>query len=258
VSICSWYSIRNQSRHSNVEALMIRIAAVSDLHFKPLDVGSVRSRLQGVNDAADLLLLPGDLIDSGKPEDARLFVQELSDISIPIIGVLGNHEYSSLRADEVAEIYRAAGITMLDGSTTDRIIRGESLGIVGTKGARGGFGQHLLEPTGEPAVDMWVYEAQKEAAKIEEGLGKLITDYRLVVLHLSPLRATVEGEAPEEIPFYGSSLMCEPIDRLGADLVVHGHSHKGTHIGTTPTGIPVYNVARTVIPAPYVILEMNR
>ncbi len=237
---------------------MIRIAAVSDIHFKSTDTGSVKARFQGLSDAADVLLLPGDLIDSGTDEDAQLFVAELADVGIPIVAVLGNHEFAAHQIDDIMNIYRQSGIRLLDGTTTVFVIRGESLGIVGTKGARGGFGGNALEPTGEAETDLWVSAALNEAARIEAGLGSLITDYRLVLLHFSPIRETVEGEALEQVPFYGSSILCEPVDRLGADLVVHGHSHHGEHRGVTPTGIPVYNVAARVIPVPYVILELGQ
>ncbi len=236
---------------------MIRIAAVSDIHFKPADTGSVKARFQGVRDVADLLLLPGDLINSGTAEDAQLFVAELAGFGIPIVAVLGNHEYGARQIENVINVYRQSGIRLLDGTTTDFVIRGESLGIIGTKGARGGFGANALEATGEPEVDFWLDIARYEATRIEAGLGSLITDYRLVLLHFSPIRETVEGEALEQVPFYGSSILCEPIDRLGANLVVHGHSHRGKHRGVTPAGIPVYNVAASVIPAPFVILELG-
>jgi Icc-related predicted phosphoesterase len=236
---------------------MISIAAVSDLHFKPGQSDNIKTRFAGVRDAADLLLLSGDLIDSGTPEDARVLADLLANLDLPIVAVLGNHDYMVGEVGAVAQVYRQSGIRLLDGDTTDFVIRGESLGIVGTKGARGGFGEHILQPTNEPDVDFWLDVARYEAEKIETGLGSLITDYRLVLLHLSPVRATVEGEAPEEIPFYGCSALCDPIDRRGASLVVHGHSHHGTHRGSTPGGIPVYNVAAPVINAPYVILELT-
>jgi len=237
---------------------MIRIAAVSDIHFYRADAGSVKARFAGLSAVADLLLLHGDLIDSGTVEVAQAFAGELEGLGVPVVAVLANHEYAAHQVEEVTAAYRQAGMRVLDGKTTDFIIRGESLGIVGTRGARGGFGEHALEPTGEAEVDLWLYTARSEAAKIEAGLGSLITDYRVVMLHLSPIRDTVEGEDPEQIPFYGSSTLCEPIDRLGADLVIHGHAHHGKHQGLTPTGIPVYNVAAKVIPAPYVILQLGQ
>ncbi|MEO8286339.1 MAG: metallophosphoesterase [Chloroflexota bacterium] len=236
---------------------MIRLAAVSDLHFKSSEIGSVKTRLFGVNDTADLLLLPGDLIDSGTADDARLLVRELEDITLPILAVVGNHEFSAGMIGQVLDIYRQSGIRLLDGDAADFIIRRESIGVVGTRGCRGGFGESALQPTYEPEVSYWLDVAEAEVLKIESGLGSIITDYRVVMTHFSPVRGTLEGEVPEEIPFYGSGMLCEPVDRLGADVIIHGHSHKGQQRGTSPGGIPVYNVAATVIPAPYIIVELG-
>jgi Icc-related predicted phosphoesterase len=71
----------------------------------------------------------------------------------------------------------------------------------------------------------------------------------------------VEGEPEEIFPFLGSSRLVEPIDRLGVDVVVHGHAHHGSHQGKTPRGIPVYNVAEAIMrqideERPYLIVEL--
>jgi Icc-related predicted phosphoesterase len=212
----------------------------------------------GINDDADLLLLPGDLTDSGQPDEARLLLRELAEVvEIPIVAVLGNHDQAAGKASEVARLLADGGITLLDGDSFTLDVKGKTLGIVGAKGFQGGFGKNAVVPGFEPAVDVWVNEAKREAAKIERGLIALQTDYRVVVLHYSPVRATVEGEDPEIIPFMGTSRLCEPIDRLGADMVIHGHSHHGTHAGTTPGGIRVYNVAATVLATPYAILKVS-
>ena len=84
---------------------------------------------------------------------------------------------------------------------------------------------------------------------------------RVVVLHYSPIAATVNGEAAEIYPFMGTSRLAEVIDRHGADLVLHGHAHHGTLEGQTTAGIPVRNVAITLLqgqepPAAYRIFEV--
>ena len=54
-----------------------------------------------------------------------------------------------------------------------------------------------------------------------------------------------------------ADLLAEAIDRAGADLVLHGHAHRGTDRGLTPGGVRVRNVARTVIGAPYCVFELD-
>jgi Icc-related predicted phosphoesterase len=237
---------------------LIRLAAVGDLHVTLHSAGAIASRFQGINEHADVLLLPGDLTDRGLPDEARLLVRELvAVVNLPIVAVLGNHDQSAGKAGEVVRVLADGGVTVLDGDSFTIDVNGETLGIVGTKGFQGGFGKNAVEPGFEPAVDVWVNEARREATKIERELATLRADYRVVMLHYSPVRGTVEGEDPEVIPFMGTSRLCEPIDRLGADLVVHGHSHHGTHMGATPGSIPVYNVAASLLATPYAILELG-
>lgn len=237
---------------------MIRVAAVSDLHFKPEQQGTVRALLDGVSERADLLLMPGDLIDSGTPEDARLLCEELAEVGVPVVAVAGNHEYAAGLVTLVMATYRAGDIQVLDRDKLTFDVRGEKVGIVGLKGGMGGYGKHRLFPSMEPEVQVWHDAARKDAQAIERGLSDLRTTYRVVMLHYSPCRQTVEGEDLEEIPFYGNSVMGDAIDRMGADLVVHGHSHHGRPTGKTPGGLLVRNVAAPVIREPYVVLELGQ
>ncbi|HET9494453.1 MAG TPA: metallophosphoesterase [Chloroflexia bacterium] len=237
---------------------MIRLAAVSDLHFTPDLAGTVRTRFEGVNDRADLLLMPGDLFNSGTPEDARLLCEELAEVRVPVVAVLGNHEYQAQQVEEVIAAYRAGGFRVLQRETITFDIRGEQVGIVGVKGGMGGFGEHLIFPSMEPEVVAWREAARLDAEAIERGLSELRTTYRVVLLHYSPARETVEGEELEEIAFYGNSVMGDAIDRLRPDIVIHGHSHHGRPSGKTPGGIPVRNVAAHVIGEPFIVVELGR
>ena len=237
---------------------MIRLAAVGDLHLTLLGAGTVATRFRGVNEVADVLLLPGDLTDSGEPDEARLLIRELTGaVKIPVVAVLGNHDQHSGKVNEVIHVLRDGGVAVLDGDIYTLKVRGKTFGIVGTKGFQGGFGKNAAVPGYEPVVDVWVREADAEAGKIRRGLTWLKADYRVVMLHYAPIRSTVEGEDLELVPFMGTDRLCEPIDELGADLVVHGHSHHGTYTGTTPGGIPVYNVAAQVLDVPYAILKVG-
>jgi Icc-related predicted phosphoesterase len=152
--------------------------------------------------------------------------------------VLGNHDYESGETDQVKGILIDAGVTLLDGDALEI----DGVGFAGAKGLGGGFGQRALQPWGEDIMKRFVREAVDEALKLESGLAKLRTSQRVVVLHYSPVRDTVEGEPSEIFPFLGSSRLEEPLLRYPVSVVFHGHAHRGRPEGRTRTGVPVYNV----------------
>lgn len=222
---------------SNKQA--VRLAAVGDLHVKKTSLGAFAPLLAPVNDLADVLLLCGDLTDYGLPEEAVILAKELSAVRIPMIAVLGNHDYESGQQGEVARILGEAGVNVLDGEAVE--IGG--IGFAGAKGFPGGFGRGTLGGWGEPGIKRFVQEALDEALKLEGALARLRTERRVAVLHYSPIRGTVEGEPPEIFPYLGTSRLEEPLNRHPVDVVFHGHAHHGTVEGRTSGGIPVYNVA---------------
>ena len=225
------------------EGREVRIAAVGDLHYDASRGSSFRDMFAEVNKNADILVLCGDMTTHGKPEQMASFVGELAGIEIPIVSVLGNHDYEAGQHDEVMAIMRDRGIQVLDGETV--VIDG--VGFCGTKGFAGGFGRGALAPFGELLIKEFVQSALDEANKLENGLRSLNTDVRVCVLHYAPIFETVVGE-PEVIwPFLGSSRLLQPIDTIGCDVVFHGHAHHGTFEAVTPTGIPVYNVAMPLL-----------
>jgi Icc-related predicted phosphoesterase len=223
----------------------VRIAAVADLHYRTGTDNRFRSAFAEISDSADILLLCGDIIDYGLPDEARLLVKDISDSAkrITIIGVLGNHEFESGKIDEVINIMRGGGITVLDGEAYECL----GVGFAGVKGFPGGFGERVLAPWGEPFIKQFVHEAVEEALKLESALARLRTNSRIALLHYSPISATVKGEPPEIYPFLGCSRLEEPINRYPVAAVFHGHAHNGTHEGKTSTGIPVYNVAMKLL-----------
>jgi Icc-related predicted phosphoesterase len=236
---------------------MIRVAAVADLHCHGDCAGLYRQWYADLHEVADLLLIAGDLTGYGTLEEARAFAAEFRGIRIPMFAVLGNHDWHSGLQTEISKVLTDAGIQVLDGQTVRLTIRGQSVGVVGTKGFGGGFANHRLAPFGEPAIKTWVEESQREADKIDQGLRALDTDFRLVILHYAPVVQTIQGESPEVYPFLGCSRLAEPIDRWGAELVVHGHAHRGQEHGQTATGIPVRNVAVHVIQRYYALYELR-
>lgn len=217
----------------------IRVAAVGDLHCTKHSQGTLAPLFAQVADAADILLLAGDLTDTGLPDEARVLARELSTRRIPTAAVLGNHDLESDREVEVQNILLEAGVEVLDGKAVELA----GIGIAGAKGFGGGFGPRALGAWGEPIIKQFVHTAVNEALKLESALARLRTSVRIVLLHYSPIQQTVEGEPIEIYPFVGSSRLEDPIDRFDVSLAFHGHAHRGRLAGATKAGVPVYNVS---------------
>jgi Icc-related predicted phosphoesterase len=222
---------------------VIRFAAVGDLHCTKTSAGALRGLFAEAAKAADVLLLCGDLTDYGLAEEAKVLADELSVASIPVVAVLGNHDYESGTPEEVIRILTAAGVKVLDGEAVE--VRG--VGIAGVKGFAGGFGRGALGPWGESAIKTFVQEALHETLKLETALAKLRTPQRLALLHYAPIVATVQGEPVEIYPFLGTSRLEEPLIRYPVAAVFHGHAHRGAPEGRTVNGTPVFNVAKPLL-----------
>jgi Icc-related predicted phosphoesterase len=226
----------------------VQIAAVSDVHYGKHSQGMLQPLFAQIAERADVLVLPGDLTDYGLAEEARVLARDLtSSVKIPIVAVLGNHDFESDQSEEIARILADAGVHILDGDAVE--VHG--VGFAGVKGFAGGFGRGTLGPWGERAIKQFVQESVSEALKLESALARLKTAHRIAVLHYAPVQSTVEGEPPEIFPWLGSSRLEEPLTRYQVSAVVHGHAHKGTAVGHTTTGIPVYNVSLPVLKATY-------
>jgi Icc-related predicted phosphoesterase len=221
----------------------VRIAAVGDLHCPKNSDAVLQPLFSQINDGADILLLCGDLTDYGRPEEAQMLAKALGIVKIPILAVLGNHDYECGKADLVERILCDVGVHMLNGESY--ILHG--IGFVGVKGFAGGFGDRALQPWGEEALKHFVREAVDEALRLESALAKLQVPQRIAFLHYSPIQATVQGEAPEVVPFLGSSKLEDPLNRYTVLAAFHGHAHHGTPEGRTQNDIPVYNVAMPVL-----------
>lgn len=219
----------------------LRIGALGDLHYtRTPEPTSVRELLTQAGRESDVLLLCGDLTDHGLPEEAHALAREIhSTVSIPVVAVLGNHDFEGGKEDEVKTILADGGIRVLDGDACEV----EGVGFAGVKGFCGGFGKRALGPWGEKIIKEFVREAVDEALKLESALARLRVKPRIALLHYSPVQETVEGEPVEIFPFLGSSRLEEPINRYKVHAVFHGHAHRGQPEGKTATGVPVYNVS---------------
>ena len=224
----------------------MRIAALADLHYSPQTYDKLREPLSRVRDEADVLVLAGDLTNYGKPEEMESLLNALVRVRVPTIAVLGNHDYESGKQDDLMRMMATEGLKVLDGTGYER----DGVGFAGTKGFPGGFGRGVLTSFGEPQIKAFVQAAIDEAMKLERGLMQLRTDKRVVVLHYSPVMETVQGEPEQIFPYLGCSRLAEVVDRHGANLVVHGHAHHGKQSGKTVGGVPVHNVALTLLQNP--------
>jgi Icc-related predicted phosphoesterase len=233
----------------------MRVAAMGDLHVREDNESSYRELFGEISREADVLVLAGDLTDLGKPKEAELLAQDLKACSIPVIGVLGNHDYECGAHEEVTHILRDAGMRVLDGQSCEI----DGVGFVGVKGFAGGFGRRMLGSFGEPAIKQFVGEAMNETLRLENAMRQVKAKRSVVILHYAPVTDTIESEPLEIYPFLGSSRLAETIDRFKVSAIVHGHAHRGRYEGRTPGGQPVYNVARHIekpTGKPYGILEI--
>jgi Icc-related predicted phosphoesterase len=222
----------------------VRVAAIGDLHVGENHVQPYRELFARVSQEADVLVLCGDLTNFGKTPEAEILAEDLLACTIPVVGVLGNHDYECGQHQEVARILHQAGMKVLDGEAYEI----EGVGFAGCKGFIGGYGRYMLSAFGEPEIKAFVQAAVDENLKLESSLRMLRNERIVVVTHYSPVRETVEGEPPEIFPFLGSARMGETIDRFdGVKCAVHGHAHRGAYEGRTPRGVPVYNVAKPVL-----------
>jgi Icc-related predicted phosphoesterase len=216
----------------------LRIAAVGDVHFSLTDVGRYQDQFKNISQHADVLAICGDLTQHGYAREAEVLAAELKFCQIPIVGVLGNHDYEQGEEPAIREIMRDV-MSILD---EEPVVIGD-VGFAGVKGFGGGFGRHMLAAFGETGIKNFVQEAVNESLVLERALIQIEAEKKVVVMHYSPIVETLIGEPPEIFPYLGCSRLAEPIDQFGATVVLHGHAHNGSPKGQTLSQVPVHNVA---------------
>lgn len=226
---------------------MTRVAAVGDLHAGLDSVGTIAPTFEDVHERADCLLLAGDLTRRGTEEEARMLATELAGVQVPIVAVLGNHDHHDGHPDAVRGIMEDAGVTVVEGECTVVDTPAGRLAVAGAKGFGGGFADACATEFGEDEMKSFIRHTRERAEALGDALARARGDTRVVLLHYAPIQETLDGERREIYPFLGSHLLGEAIDVAGADLVMHGHAHRGKEKGITPGGIPVRNVAQPVI-----------
>ncbi|MCQ0021598.1 metallophosphoesterase [Streptomyces somaliensis DSM 40738] len=238
---------------------MIRVAAVGDIHLSPESAGALRPAFETLGDCADLLLLAGDLTRHGTVEEARVVAREVAGLPVPVVAVLGNHDYQSDLQGEVTAVLEEVGVTVLEGRGTVLRIGGTRVGVAGTKGFGGGFAGRSGGEFGEPEMKEFVRYTRRCADGLAASLRALREEdcaVRIALTHYSPVPETLAGEPLEIYPFLGSYLLAEAVDEAGADLVVHGHAHMGSEHGMTGGGVRVRNVAQPVLGRAFAVYRL--
>jgi Icc-related predicted phosphoesterase len=236
----------------------VRVAALGDVHVHQDSNDNLLWIFEKVSQEADVLALCGDLTHLGLQQEAECLVHQLRACRVPVVAVLGNHDYQSGQEEEVKKVLRSGKVVLLEEAETFEI---KGVGFAGAKGFGGGFDNHMLAPFGEKAIKHFVTEAVNESLKLEIALNSLRTEKTVVVLHYAPIAATVKGEPPEIYPFLGSSRLAETIDHFDVNVVFHGHAHHGTYQGQTTKGTPVYNCCLKLVQSanpehPYALVEV--
>jgi Icc-related predicted phosphoesterase len=235
----------------------VRVAAVGDVHLDEDVVGRFRPALEHLGTKADVLLLAGDLTRHGTGDEARCVATEFGGLPVPVVAVLGNHDYHSDAQDEVTKILEDAGIVVLERSGVVLTCSGVRLGIAGAKGFGGGFVGRSGSEFGEPEMKAFMRHSRLVAEEFGAALRDLDCDVRVALTHYSPVADTLLGEPPEIYPFLGSYLLAQAVDSAPTSLAVHGHAHAGSERGTTPAGVRVRNVAHPVIKQAYNVYQIN-
>jgi Icc-related predicted phosphoesterase len=229
------------------EAKKIRIAAIADVHMRETDKGKWAEHFKELSKQADVLLIGGDLTDTGDEAEAKAFGEELKVCTIPVVAVLGNHDHEKGRHKLIRQTLQNDQVHILDGETF--VIDG--VGIAGVKGFGGGFDDYMLSMFGEEAMKAFVQEGVNEALHLDRALARLDKEHenikKIALMHYAPIKDTVVGEPEVLFPFLGCSRLAEPLSRRRVVAAFHGHAHIGSFQGEAAGGVKVFNVAKPVL-----------
>src|SRR5256885_5689705 len=200
----------------------LRIAAIGDIHVRETSSGDYQAMFMEISQQADCLVLCGDLTDLGLLSEADILVQELSHCTIPVIAVLGNHDYENNNQVAILHKLQHNRIQLLEG--TEYVLKKNEIryGFTGVKGFGGGFRPHMWGRFGEREQKAFYDAIASEVQQLENGLDRLRpedVDKSIVLLHFSPIRDTLRGELEELYPFLGSTRLEEVIDRYDVSVV---------------------------------------
>jgi Icc-related predicted phosphoesterase len=235
----------------------LRIAAAGDVHCAEDRREEIRASFAELRGKADLLLLAGDLTTHGEPGQGEVLAEACADLGIPVLAVLGNHDWHAGRHDELVAALAAGGIQVLERAWSWCEVDGVRVGVAGVKGFVGGFSGSHLPDFGEPLLREVYAETTRDVEALDRGLSEIaLCPVRIALLHYAPTAATIAGEPPGIWSFLGSDRLAAPIAQHEPDLVLHGHAHAGTFQGAIGS-VPVYNVAVPVTGRDFWLFELD-
>ena len=233
--------------------LAVRVAAIADLHMKA-DGSSLATQLTDLSQRADLLLVAGDLTDTGRIVEAQAAAELLAAVSIPVIAVFGNHDLRTVRRLALRRVFERHGIAVLDGEASHLTTNsGLRVGVAGITGSGGGFwpieGPDAIHAR---TLKRLALRSRREAQALDHALSSLEADITIALMHFSPTVSTLGREPIAKYWMLGNCELGLVLDRHRPNLVIHGHAHLGNLEGHTIGGVPVRNVAVSITSGVYV------
>jgi Icc-related predicted phosphoesterase len=230
-------------------SIPVRVAAIGDLHIREADDLLRFQAIERLRERADVLLIAGDLTDTGRLVEAEIAGELLAASGLPVVAVLGNHDLRSLRRAAFRRLLEQRGIEVLEGRSVHiRLHSGARIGIAGTTGCGGGFwpveGPKAIQ---DRTMKRLALRTSREAAALDAALRSLEADVTVAVTHFAPTTSTLGQEPFAKYWMLGNCDLGVVLDVRRPDLVIHGHAHLGNRFGMTPGGLPVRNVALPVV-----------
>ena len=245
---------------------MTTVQVLSDLHFN--QHGFLDRHPPEVSTKADILVLAGDILDgSFFTRSSEVFEQWYASIDIPIVFVLGNHEYDNLRyVSNVKQAYSTwlgqlnrntmvleNGKVTLGGVTFLGTTLFTNLSPVQEAGVASFFG-HLPLPT--DFTGYWWVEKFKAAKRflVKElrDLTETQRNFTVVVSHFAPTWGSVaEEHLGNATNCYFAANLDGLLERYWTKYWIHGHTH-------TPTTYQVGNTSVVCNPYGYIYQDGRR
>ena len=254
-------AIRSESRPGGDAGgeCAIRIAATGDIHLgREGDRERWAEAFAGLRDRVDLVLLAGDLTTHGEPEQGAMVAAAVQGLDVPILAVLGNHDWHVNRRDELVAVLQEGGIDVLERDHRVLELCGTEVGIAGAKGFGGGFEGAHIPDFGEPLMRRVYAESIARGRRARRGAAR---DRAVPVPdRAAALRADRRDAARASAPTSGRSSAptasrrrCASTTRTSCCTATRTPARSRAALGE----VPVYNVSVPVMGEDFWVFEMT-